>query len=90
MTQRPNLFEQFGGVSKLAAELEEPVSTVSSWKIVGRIPATKQRKVLAAAERLQIAISAEDLVFPMGRGCADGEALPVDRASEPTIEGEAA
>lgn len=78
METAANLFDLFGGITKLAGELAEPISTVSSWKIVGRIPATKQPRVLEAAERLGLPITVENLVFPMGRPrraeCAQVEA----------------
>lgn len=50
----------------MAEALGEAPSTVGSWKAVGRIPATKQPAVLDAAKRLGLAVTAEDVVFPMG------------------------
>lgn len=67
MENAPNLFELFGGITKLAGELDEPISTVSGWKITGRIPATKQPRVLEIAERLGVPITAEHIIFPLGR-----------------------
>jgi hypothetical protein len=74
MPDQPNLFDRFGGTRKMAEALNEPPSTVQSWKSVGRIPAGKQPDVLAAAERLGIPITAEDVIFPMGRSLALVEA----------------
>jgi hypothetical protein len=73
MDANQNLFDRFGGIRPMAEALGEAPSTVQSWKAVGRIPATKQPGVLAAAGRLGIAITTDDVVFPMGREDAPGE-----------------
>jgi hypothetical protein len=70
MTTASNLFDRFGGIRPMAEAVGEAPSTVQSWKNVGRIPATKQPDVLAAAERCGIIVTAEDVVFPMGRDFA--------------------
>ena len=61
------LFDKFGGVRPMADHLDEPPSTVQSWKSSGRIPATRQPDVLAKAEELGLDVSAEDVIFPLGR-----------------------
>ena len=67
MHEGRNLFERFGGVRPMADVLDEPPSTVQSWKNTGRIPSTKQPDVLARAEQHGFAITAEDVVFPLKR-----------------------
>lgn len=88
MSENLNLFDMFGGISKMASELKEAVSTVSSWKIVGRVPATKQPAVLDAAERLGLPITAEHLVFPMGRPARE-DAPPPFQNMPPRTDGPA-
>jgi len=61
------LFDKFGGTRSMADHLNEPPSTVQSWKAAGRIPATRQPSVLRKAEELGLNASAEDVVFPLGR-----------------------
>ncbi len=61
------LFDKFGGTRPMADHLGEPPSTVQSWKAAGRVPAGKQPKVLEKAEELGIAITAEDVIFPLGK-----------------------
>ncbi|WP_375243451.1 carph-isopro domain-containing protein [Sphingomonas parapaucimobilis] len=53
----------------MADHLSEPPSTVQSWKTCGRIPAHKQASVLQKAEELGLPVTAEDIVFPLGRVC---------------------
>lgn len=67
MSEKLTLFDRFGGTRKMADALEEAPSTVQSWKSAGRIPAAHQPKVLAKAEHLALSITAEDVIFPMGR-----------------------
>jgi hypothetical protein len=67
LVQTPTLFDRFGGIAKLAEGLGEPKTTVSSWKQAGRIPAQRQPRVLELAEAIGVEITAEDVVFPMGR-----------------------
>ncbi len=64
------LFDKFGGVRPMAEHLEEPPSTVQSWKTTGRVPAIKQQRVLEKAAELRIPVTAEDVVFPLGRAAA--------------------
>lgn len=51
----------------MAELLGEPPSTVQSWKLVGRIPAAKQPAVLRKARELGLPVTAEDVIFPLGR-----------------------
>ena len=76
-----NIFDRFGGIRPMAEALSRPPSTVQSWKNVGRIPADEQPRVLAKALELELDVSAEDIIFPLGR--------PPVGPSEPTV-GEAA
>lgn len=67
MTQQPTIFDTFGGIRPMARSLDEHPSTVAAWKKVGRIPAEKQPHVLAVGEALGLPITAENVVFPLGR-----------------------
>lgn len=51
----------------MAAMLGEPPSTVQSWKAARRIPAHKQREVIEKAGLAGVSLSADDVVWPMGR-----------------------
>lgn len=75
MDNQTSLFDRFGGVRKMAGVLGEPITTVQSWKAVGRIPAGKQRAVLSMARSLGLSVSAEDIIYPFGWR----EALPSAR-----------
>lgn len=58
----------------MARSLGESPGTVHGWKRNGRIPAEKQPHVLAVGLKLGLAITAEHVVFPLGRpdaACAD-------------------
>lgn len=67
MENSNTLFDRLGGIRKAAELLGEPPSTVQSWKSAGRIPAHKQPLVIEKANAAGIPISADDVVFPMGR-----------------------
>lgn len=67
MSEKVTLFDRFGGTRKMGEALGEPPSTVQSWKSAGRIPAFKQPDVLAKASELGLEVSAEDIIFPLGR-----------------------
>lgn len=83
----------------MGRSLGESPGTVHGWKRVGRIPAEKQPHVLAVGLQLGLPITAEHVVFPLGRpnaAYADLPAMPApvlcDRpaasqrpAAEPTI-----
>jgi hypothetical protein len=59
------------GVRRMARDLKRPASTVHGWKKEGRIPAGEQPYVLAIAEQIGIPITAEHVVFPLGRSVLD-------------------
>lgn len=68
MSETTNLFDRLGGTRAMAERLDEPPSTVQSWKDAGRIPAKKQPAVLALEkDKAGEPITAEDVVFPLGR-----------------------
>lgn len=71
MDTNSTLFDRLGGIRKTADLLGEAPSTVQSWKASGRIPAHKQPLVLERAEAAGIEISAEDVVYPLGKPTAD-------------------
>lgn len=77
MVTQKSLFEKFGGVRPMADALGEAPSTVQSWKNVGRIPAGRQPDILAKAAELGIAVTVEDVVFPLGER---GITLPTEAA----------
>jgi len=66
--EKPTIFDKFGGTRKMATALGEAPSTVNSWKASGRIPAHRQPAVLEKARELDLDVSAEDIVFPLGGG----------------------
>ncbi|WP_413716156.1 carph-isopro domain-containing protein [Sphingobium sp. B2D3B] len=70
MESTPSLFEMFGGVRPMARAIREAPSNVASWKRAGRIPPDKQRSVLEVGEELGLQITAEHVVFPLGRPAA--------------------
>lgn len=51
----------------MARAIGEPSSTVDAWKHAGRIPAKKQPHVLEVGLALGLPITAENVVFPLGR-----------------------
>ena len=51
----------------MARKIDEPASNVAAWKRVGRIPAEKQPHVLNVGLSLGLPITAEHVVFPLGR-----------------------
>lgn len=67
MKETPDLFARLGGTRAMAEMLNEPPSTVQSWKAAGRIPSQKQPLVLDRAAKAGIKITAADVVFPFGR-----------------------
>lgn len=71
MDTNTTLFERLGGIRKTAELLGEAPSTVQSWKAAGRIPAQKQPLVLERAAAVGIEISAEDVVYPLGKPVAE-------------------
>lgn len=65
-----DLFTRCGGVRKMAEIIGEPPSTVQSWKVAGRIPSQKQPTVLERVGAAGIAITAEDVIWPLGKEVA--------------------
>lgn len=55
----------------MARALGESPATVHGWKRKGRIPAEKQPHVLQRGLALSLAITAENVVFPLGRSPDD-------------------
>lgn len=54
------ILERFGTQGRLARALGLPPSTVSAWRVAGRIPAQHQEAVLSAARRLYIVLEPAD------------------------------
>lgn len=67
MTDTPDLFEKFGGTRRMAQLIDRPPSTVQSWKTAGRVPAAEQPRLIEIASQHGIAVTAEDVVWPLGR-----------------------
>jgi len=80
MIQGDALFGIWGGVRKMARDLNRPASTVHGWKKEGRVPANEQQHVLQIAEELGLPITADHVVFPLGRPNA---AAPVELTEMP-------
>lgn len=67
MDDNSTLFDRLGGIRKAADLLGKPPSTVQSWKNSGRIPSHEQPLVIERAKEAGIPVSAEDVVFPLGK-----------------------
>jgi hypothetical protein len=80
MNQKMTLFGMFGGIRPMARALDEAPANVSAWKQKGRIPAEKQPHVLQRGLMLGLPITAEHVVFPLGRPNA---AFPENLAASP-------
>jgi hypothetical protein len=80
MERNISVFILFGGVRPMARAIGEPASNVAAWKRVGRIPAEKQPHVLEVGLALGLPITAEHVVFPLGRPNA---AAPVEITATP-------
>lgn len=76
MSKEQTLFDLFGGIRPTARAVDELPQTVAHWKRVGRIPAEKQPHVLAIGLKLGLPITAEHVVFPLGRPHAAYADLP--------------
>jgi hypothetical protein len=50
------LFAAFGGVAKLAAALNLPITTVHSWKRAGRVPAWRLAAIQSVARDMSVEI----------------------------------
>jgi len=62
----------------MARAVARPSSTIMTWKSEGRIPSAEQPHVLAVGQAKGLPITAEDVVFPLGR---PAEVLPAHAAS---------
>jgi hypothetical protein len=62
MLTAEEIIKLFDGPKKLADELDAPLTTVDSWRVVNFIPRWWRGPILAAAERLNISLSTAD--FP--------------------------
>jgi hypothetical protein len=67
MSLEHNIFALFGGIRPMARAIGEPSSNVGAWKREGRIPASKQPHVLHVGQDMGLPITAEHVVFPLGR-----------------------
>ncbi|WP_311270858.1 carph-isopro domain-containing protein [Sphingobium sp. WCS2017Hpa-17] len=67
MKQGETLFGIWGGIRKMARDLQRPASTVHGWKKDARIPSNEQPHVLEVGLSLGLPITTEHLVFPLGR-----------------------
>ncbi|WP_278984589.1 carph-isopro domain-containing protein [Sphingobium yanoikuyae] len=76
MEQHSSIFAMFGGIRPMARAVDEAPSNIAAWKRVGRIPAEKQPHVLAVGLKLGLPITAEHVVFPLGRPHATYDDLP--------------
>lgn len=70
MENEANLFETWGGLRKMARDVQRPASTVHRWKCAGRIPAREMAHVLNVAQSLGLPITATNIIFPLGSGPA--------------------
>jgi hypothetical protein len=80
MEEQVSVFALFGGIRPMARAIGEPPSNVAAWKRVGRIPAEKQPHVLEVGQALSLPITANHVVFPLGRPNA---AAPLEIAVTP-------
>lgn len=62
MADVAKIFDRFKGTRKLAAALGIPPSTAQRWKQSGVIPSRRQSDILAAASRLGLDITHEDVI----------------------------
>ncbi len=67
MLTAKQIIDRFDGAKKLSDELALPLTTVASWTAANFIPEWRQRDVLAAAERLGVALSTADFPTPAVR-----------------------
>ena len=79
MKERTSIFQMFSGIRPMARAIDESPSTVAGWKRKGRIPAEKQPHVLEVGQALGLPVTAEHVVFPLGRPIA----APVEISPRP-------
>lgn len=84
MVQQVSLFSLFGGIRPMARAIGEPSSNVGAWKREGRIPAAKQPHVLEVGQSIGLPITAEHVVFPLGRRDA-ARSSGVARPASPVV-----
>jgi hypothetical protein len=71
MEQLCSIFTLFGGIRPMARALGESPSKVMAWKRAGHIPAQTQAKVLEKGLAQGLPLTAEHVVFPLGRPAPD-------------------
>jgi hypothetical protein len=89
MTKQASLFDLFGGIRPMARAVARPSSTIMTWKSEGRIPSSEQPHVLAVGQANGLPITAEDVVFPLGRPAEDLPAPAAPVACDPQAETQA-
>jgi hypothetical protein len=67
MERLTSIFDLFGGIRPMARALDESPSKIMAWKRAGHIPAQKQAEVLEKGIALGVPLTAEHVVFPLGR-----------------------
>ncbi|MFC0206412.1 carph-isopro domain-containing protein [Novosphingobium soli] len=67
MERLTSIFDLFGGIRPMARTLGESPSKVMAWKRAKHIPAQKQAEVLEKGIAAGIALTADHVVFPLGR-----------------------
>lgn len=55
--------QRFGGTRATARALSIHPSAVSHWRQLGRIPGFRLRQIMVTANRMNIAITAEELIW---------------------------
>lgn len=67
MERLTSIFDLFGGIRPMARALDESPSKVMAWKRAGHIPARKQAEVLDKGIAAGLPLTADHVVFPLGR-----------------------
>ena len=58
-----SVFQKFGGIRPMASKLGDvPPSTVKSWHAEGRIPVWRHDTILAAAKKIGVPLTRDELV----------------------------
>lgn len=60
MTQAERIISKFGTQGALASAIKIQQSAVAAWKKRGFIPTRQQQRIMDAAKRLEIPLTAED------------------------------
>lgn len=71
MERLTSIFDLFGGIRPMARALGESPSKVMAWKRAGHIPAQKQAEVLEKGLACGVPLTADHVVFPLGRSADD-------------------